>query len=93
MDMRIARNIKNHISAEKLSLSDFAKKVHIPASTLHGWLNGATPKNIQDIKKVADYFGISVDELCFGEKMKDVKRTNIKVLIEDQEFELILKRS
>lgn len=90
--MKIAEKIKNHLANEK-SLSDFAKKVRLPASTLHGWLNGATPKNIGDIKKVADFLGMSVDELCFDEKAKGAKKTNIKVVIDEQEFEVVLIKS
>lgn len=90
--MKIAINIKTHLQNENLSLADFAKSLELPLSTIHGWLNGVTPKNIYDIKKVADSLGVTIEELCFNEKINVSKKTNVKVLIDDQAFELILKR-
>lgn len=42
----------------------------ISKQTLSNWLNGIPAKNVVQLKKVADYFGVSVDYLCFGEEEK-----------------------
>jgi transcriptional regulator with XRE-family HTH domain len=91
--MKISTNLKEYLKKEKLSIHDLSRKVSIPVSTLHGWVNGAAPKSISEVKKVADFLNLTMDELCFNEKAKDLKNTNIKIIIDEQEFEIILKRS
>lgn len=75
------------------SLSKLAVELMIPKSTIHGWLNGVEPKSIIELKRLSDHLHIPLDELCFGEGLKTMyKKTNIKITIDDQEFELILKQ-
>ena len=91
--MKISTNLKEYLEREGISIHDLSRKVSIPVSTLHGWVNGAAPKSISEVKKIAEFLGLSMDEFCFNEKPKGHKTTNIKVIIDEQEFEIILKRS
>lgn len=50
------------------SLTVLARNLDIAPSTLHGWLNGLEPKSIVQLKKVADYFGTSLEYLCFNQE-------------------------
>lgn len=56
-----------------LSIVEISSKTFIPKQTLHNWLSGANPKNINQIRKLATYFKTTVDELCFG----DVSQINL----------------
>ena len=69
--MYFSKNLKSYIKKNNLSLKEFAEKLDVSVSTLHGWLNDIPPKNIKIIKKVANLMDCSIDELCFGEKIKD----------------------
>jgi transcriptional regulator with XRE-family HTH domain len=60
-------NLNKYLKKSNLSLKEFAIKLEVPASTIHGWLNGVPPKNLIIIKKIASILGVSVDELCFGQ--------------------------
>lgn len=49
------------------SESAVAKDVGITSKSVTGWKNGALPRN-STLKKLADYFGITVDELMGTKK-------------------------
>ena len=89
MEMRLKQNLKRLIDEHKILLTQLSISLKIPNSTLHGWMNGVPPKNINDIKKVSDYFGISLDELCFGPNSKI--RHSEKVVVSIDNVELILR--
>ena len=65
--MKFSENLKKAMLEHKISQKKLSTKVGLPVSTLHGWLNGVAPKNIQDIKKVAGIFGMTIDQLCFDD--------------------------
>ena len=91
--MKLANNLKKIMKTNGYSLSKLAIELKIPKSTIHGWLNGVEPKSIIELKRLSDHLEIPLDELCFGEGQCSVlKKTNIKITIDDQEFELILKQ-
>ena len=63
----LSSQLKELLHRNECSLSDLAKDTEIAPSTLHGWLNGLEPKSVIKLKRVADYFGVTVDNLCFGD--------------------------
>lgn len=92
--MDLDRNLKNLIHERDSSVSQLARATRIPLQTLHNWLSGQKPRDISQVKKVADHFGISVDSLCFGNGTKDKDQDPIKKY--DQEihagiFEVVLR--
>lgn len=53
------------------SVAAFAKAVNIPATTLHEVLKGRTKSlSAENTQKLADYMGVSVDEVLGREKEK-----------------------
>lgn len=53
------------------SVNELSRRVKIPLSTIHGWVTGATlpnARNLHMVKKLADYFEISLSEMLFGVK-------------------------
>jgi len=70
MDKICLSLVLNHeLKSRKLSLNKLAKDCKIPASVLHGWLNGTLPsaKNLHHIRTLSNYLCIPVDELLFGQ--------------------------
>jgi len=93
-EMNIKHNLKALMKSHELTPSKLSRATKIPISTLHGWLNGVDPKSIVQIKSVADYFDISLDELCFGESQKPISNT-LKEYGEEINagvFEVVLRR-
>ena len=91
-EMKLYKNLKTMMIAKSLSLKKLSVDVGIPPSTIHGWLNGAAPKSIIDLKKVADFFGVSIDELCFGVGDKCFDSIVENVVAELGNIQLIMRR-
>jgi transcriptional regulator with XRE-family HTH domain len=90
LSMKLTTNLQVLMKDKRISLIELSKEVDIPSSTIHGWLNGANPRNIAELKRVANYFHISIDELCFGEK---VVHSDQVVVGKIGDVELILRKS
>lgn len=89
--MKLAANLKQFLKKEGITLSSLASKLGLPKSTVHGWVNGVEPKSLLELKRLSEFIGVGLDQLCFGETEFQLKHTNIKVMIEDQEYEVVLK--
>jgi transcriptional regulator with XRE-family HTH domain len=89
--MKFAKNLKEFIARNNLSLKDLADQLEVPSSTVHGWVNGVPPKSIKTLKKIATLMECSIDELCFDEKF-DTHDPDINITIGNSTFKLILKK-
>jgi transcriptional regulator with XRE-family HTH domain len=93
--MKFSENLKKLMVEHQINQKKLAQKSGLALSTLHGWLNGVAPKNIQDVKKVAKVFGLTVDQLCFDEIENDQINTNLvkeeKVVAQIGLIELVLR--
>ena len=76
------------------SESAVAKDVGITSKSVTGWKNGALPRN-STLKKLADYFGITVDELMGTKKepagmggLDDVKKQVVELMDDMSQEEL-----
>jgi transcriptional regulator with XRE-family HTH domain len=59
--------LKSLLKKKRVSLTTVSRETGISYSTLHTWLGNRHPKDIVKVKKLADYFGVSLHELLFGE--------------------------
>lgn len=62
----LAEQLKKLLKQFDMNLTELSRRTDIAPSTLHGWLNGLEPKSIIQIQRVALYFNISIDYLCFN---------------------------
>lgn len=76
------------------SESAVAKDVGITSKSVTGWKNGALPRN-STLKKLADYFGVTVDELMGTKKepagmgeLDDVKKQVVELMDDMSQEEL-----
>lgn len=60
--MSYATNLCDLMQSRGISPYKLAKEVGVHVSTVTNWKDGSNPK-IEHVKKVADYFGVTVDEL------------------------------
>lgn len=49
-----------------MTAAQLAKLSGISKQVLSLWLNGGSPRKVEQIKSVADVLGTTVDHLCFG---------------------------
>lgn len=60
------------MASRNLSLTKTARQLGINRSSLHSYCNGVLPSNLETIQKLADFFGISPNELVYGEGLESV---------------------
>ena len=65
MELKIAATLKKLMKEKRLSVKALSRDSGIAVSTLHEWLNGRTPRDPVQAKKVADCLGVSLNRLLF----------------------------
>ena len=72
----LAKNLKKYIYKSGKERSQVAEDLGLPYSTVTDWVNGKKYPRINNIEKLAAYFGVSKSELIedFGEIKKDNDR-------------------
>lgn len=70
---RLQRNLAALMKKRDVTPAMIQKETLIPWATLAGWLSYSVKVQMLDlnVKELADYFGITVDELAFGEILED----------------------
>ena len=78
-DPRVARlilvNLKNQLAClledRGMTAAELSRKAKVPKQALSRWLSGQEVKNVSQLKRVADVFGVTVDHLLFGQGPRD----------------------
>ena len=74
--MVLKEQLKKLLTAEGITLSELSRRSGVPKSSLSDWMSGRSPKNLKQVKSVANCFDVSLDSLCFGEQnLKTVEKT------------------
>ena len=60
--MGFSKNLCNLMQKREVSSYKLAKDIGVHVSTVSNWREGKRPQ-IEHVKRVADYFGVTVDEL------------------------------
>lgn len=66
MSLLLSKNLKIKLRAQGIGVPTLSRQTHVPRQTIANWMAGLKPQNIEHVKAVADYFKVTVDELCFG---------------------------
>lgn len=69
------------------SISQVAKDIDIPKSTLSDWLNSKKGPNMSSMEKVrnlADYLGVTFEELIFGDSLNQESKTITTITFTDE---------
>ncbi|QLY25695.1 helix-turn-helix domain-containing protein [Bdellovibrio sp. KM01] len=64
--MNLKQQLKYYLKDRGITASQLSKKASVPKQSLSGWLAGSNPRDVRQIKRVADVLGISIDHLMFG---------------------------
>jgi len=65
--------LRHYLEASGMNASQLSRKSGVPRQTVANWLMGMTPKNIPQIKKVADVFKVSLDQLLLERRTRKVR--------------------
>lgn len=70
----LAKNLRTFIAKCGKNRKDVAKDLGLSYSTLTDWINGNKYPRINNIEKLADYFGVSKSDLI--EDFEEIKKDN-----------------
>jgi transcriptional regulator with XRE-family HTH domain len=91
--MELKSILKHLIKEEGITISQLSKRTQVPVQTLHNWLNGIEPRSLKQVRKVSEYFEVSLDYLCFGVgKRTQSGIENYTEEINAGVFEVVLRR-
>lgn len=97
--MKLQEILKELMDSETITLTALAKETGVPKQTIHNWLCGTEPKSLDQVRSVAQYFDLSIEELCYGEVENRKHNSKQKNPIESHEeeiragvFEVVLRR-
>jgi transcriptional regulator with XRE-family HTH domain len=97
MTLKLNSTLKKLLKDNDLTVAQLSRATKVPVQTIHNWLHGQEPRSFVQIKKLADYFQISVDELVYGLSSK--KPNNLFEPIKEYSeeinagiFEVVLRR-
>jgi len=55
------------------TVSGLARKSGVSRDALHDWLAGKQPRNLSQLRTVAQALDTNIDNLCFGEGIENIK--------------------
>lgn len=94
-----SQNLRRLMEERRIRLSDLAREVDVPKSTIHSWMYGVQARDLIALKKVADYFSMSIDEICFGDTDQKPQTPQTEALVQQTKdglnigsFDVILLR-
>lgn len=65
--MNLKSNLRSLLDLKGISISTLSLKAKVPKSSVADWVSGSTPKNLDSLKRVADFLSVSVDQLLYGD--------------------------
>ena len=66
---------KNHLKQYGVTAYRVGKETGIPPSTFSDWKKGKSKPKNEKLKKIADYFGVSVEYLMTGQNESEIKNS------------------
>lgn len=89
--------LKKKLHEADIGVPTLSKRTGISRKTISNWMDGQKPQNIEQVKVVADFFGLTVDELCFGPSIRSELTTPSELEKHREEinagvFEVVLRR-
>jgi len=87
--MSIGNKIKEYRELKKMTQKDIAEILEVEPGTISKYESGIIEPNIESLKRLAEIFNITVDELIKDEEKFDVSKINVlDVLREQKEMQL-----
>lgn len=94
--MLLKSQLKNLISHRGVTVTSLSKATKVPKQTIHSWMTGAKPRDFDQVKRVADYFNVTLDFLAYGIRNEISQSTEIEKHRDEINagiFEVILRRT
>lgn len=93
LSMILDKQLKALLQKNDITVAQLARSTKISAKTLYQWINGQNPRDLKQVRKVADYFNVTIDFLAFGIEVKNkTEFSDFKDEINAGIFEVVLRR-
>ncbi len=66
MEIKLKQSLKQHLETTDQTQNQLASRIGIRPSSFHAYINGAIPRGLETIIKMAGELNISLDELVFN---------------------------
>ena len=66
---------------EKISPLKLAEKIGVPKSMVYEWKSGKREPSVENLVKIADYFGVSLEYLTGRDEKNDSSETELIVML------------
>lgn len=83
--MVLASQLKKLMAKSGQNVAQVSRATGTSSKMLYSWLDGSHPSDLNAVKKVADYFNVTLDFLLFN-----ISKTEKKISIEDLKEEISL---
>lgn len=90
--MVLKSKLNKLLKQHDFTIAQLSRATSVPRQTLDNWLAGQEPRSLKQVKKVATHFGISIEQLCFGEEMTKPSIEDFGEEINAGVFEVVLRR-
>jgi transcriptional regulator with XRE-family HTH domain len=92
MKLILSSNLKKLIRLNDLTVAQLSRATKVPTQTLNNWLSGLEPRSMDQVKIVASFFQMTIDEIAYGSKQEKTKLSDYEDEINAGIFEVILRR-
>ncbi len=65
-DMILHKQLKSLITQHDTTVAQLARATQISSKTIYQWMNGQKPRDLNQVRRVADHFSVTIDYLVFG---------------------------
>jgi transcriptional regulator with XRE-family HTH domain len=92
MEIVLDKNLKKLLQKKGITAAQLARDTKIAPQTLNNWLSGYEPRSLLQLRRVADYFEVSVDYLAYGISPSRSAIQEFNEEINAGVFEVVLRR-
>ena len=82
--MSIGNKIKEYRELNKMTQKDIAEILEVEPGTISKYESGMIEPNIESLKRLAETFNITVDELIKDEEKFDITKINVLEILREQ---------
>jgi len=94
--MKLPSVLKKLLKEKDITLSQLSRATNISVQTLSNWMQGQSPRSVDQLKTVADFLDVDLNYLCFAESIQpQTKKPSIKEFEDEINcgvFEVVLRK-
>ncbi len=83
--MNLKNQLQHYLRIRGMTPSQLSRLANVPRQNISNWLMNQKPKDVEQVKRVADVFQVTIDHLLFGDP------TPIKTDSDTLTFEHVLR--